>query len=235
MKKILNILGIFLLTICFNHALFAQQSISKVADGKIVIDGLSKDWKGIEPIAKEIGAPLDPANQFMVKFDIKEFYLAYDNANLYFLITIKPGVSDYFEEAKSGGYVGDIFLNTDADPKTGCKDEYLAGSKKITGYDYKIWVPTGMGSKSDGATYAFVSYEVLPVKENGKGFSLSEVAEASSQEAQALIQFSGKNIEFVIPLKVLGIKKGKKIEGVFQEFANAYVEEGSTFFSFILK
>ena len=64
---------------------------------------------------------------------------------------------------------------------------------------------------------------------------MSEVAEASSQKSPTLIQFSGKNIEFSIPLKVLGIKPGLKIEGVFQEFANSFVEGGNTFFSFVLK
>ena len=91
-----------------------------------------------------------------------------------------------------------------------------------------------MGSKKGSDPYAFVSYEVCPPKDNGKGFSMSEVAEASSQESPTLIQFSGKNIEFSIPLKVLGIKPGLKIEGVFQEFANSFVEGGNTFFSFVL-
>ena len=130
---------------------------------------------------------------------------------------------------------GDIFLNTDSDIKTGCKDEYVAGFEKITGYDYKIWIPTGMGSKKGGAPYAFVSYDVYPTKDNGDGFSMSEVAEAKSQESPTLIQFSGKNIEFSIPLNVLGIKHGNEIEGVFQEFANVYRKEGNTFFSFVLK
>ena len=92
-----------------------------------------------------------------------------------------------------------------------------------------------MGSKKDSDPYAFVSYEVFPPKDNGKGFTMSEVAEARSQESPTLIQFSGKNIEFSIPLNVLGIKHGNEIEGVFQEFANSYVEEGNTFFTFVLK
>lgn len=235
MNNIYHILGIILLSAFFNNTLFAQQAISKVTDGKIVIDGLSKDWQGIKPIEKEIGKVLDRSKQMSEKFDIKELYLAYDKANLYFLITVEPGVSEYFAKKQAGGYVGDIFLNTDADPKTGCKDYYLSGSDRITGYDYKIWIPTGMGSKKGGDPYAFVSYEVVPPKEDGDGFSMSEVAEASSQESPALIQFSGKNIEFSIPLKVLGIKHGKEIEGVFMEFASSFVEGGNTFFSFVLK
>ena len=235
MNNMFNILGIILLTVYFNNAVIAQQAIPKVKDGKIVIDGLSKDWQGIKPIVKEIGSPLDRSKQLSEKFDIKEFFITYDEANLYFLITVEPGVSEYFAKTQAGGYVGDIFLNTDSDLKTGCKDYYLSGSDKITGYDYKIWIPTGMGSKKGSDPFAFVSYEVCPPKDNRKGFSMSEVAEASSQESPTLIQFSGKNIEFSIPLKVLGIKPGLKIEGVFQEFANSFVEGGNTFFSFVLK
>ncbi len=235
MNNMFNILGIILLTVYFNNAVIAQQAIPKVKDGKIVIDGLSKDWQGIKPIVKEIGSPLDRSKQLSEKFDIKEFFITYDEANLYFLITVEPGVSEYFAKTQAGGYVGDIFLNTDSDVKTGCKDEYVAGNEKITGYDYKIWIPTGMSSKKGSDPFAFVSYEVCPPKDNRKGFSMSEVAEASSQESPTLIQFSGKNIEFSIPLKVLGIKPGLKIEGVFQEFANSYIEEGNTFFSFVLK
>lgn len=235
MKNMVNILGIIFLTVFFNNALIAQESISKVKDGKIVIDGLSKDWQGIKPIAKEIGKPLDRSKQMSEKFDIKEFFLAYDKTNLYFLITVEPGVGEYFAKTQAGGYIGDIFLNTDADLKTGCKDYYLSGSDRITGHDYKIWIPSGMGSKKGSDPYAFVSYEVVPPKENGKGFSMSEIAEASSQESPTFIQFSGNNIEFSIPLKVLAIKPGLKIEGVFQEFANSFIEGGNTFFSFVLK
>lgn len=235
MNNIYHILGFFLLTVCFTNSLLAQQEISKVKNGEIVIDGLSKDWKGIKPVGKEVGKVLDPSKQFMLKMDIKEFYMAYDKTNLYFLITVEPGVGEYFKKTQAGGYVGDIFLNTDSDPKTGCKDYYLSGSDRITGYDYKIWIPTGMGSKNNGDTYAFVSYEVVPPKEDGKGFSMSEVAEASSQESPALIQFSGSNIEFSIPLKILGIKHGKEIEGVFMEYASSFVKGGNTFFSFVLK
>jgi len=230
-----KILGIILLTTYFNNAVIAQQSITKVEDGKIVIDGLSNDWQGIKPIVNEIGSALDRSKQMSEKFDIKEFFITFDKVNLYFLITVEPGVSEYFEKTQAGGYVGDIFLNSDSDSKTGCKDYYLSGSDRITGYDYKIWIPTGMGSKKGGDPYAFVSYEVCPPKDNGKGFSMSEVAEASSQESPTLIQFSGNNIEFSIPLKVLDIKHGKEIEGVFQEFANSFTEGGNTFFSFVLK
>ncbi len=235
MNNMFNVLGIILLIIYFNNAAIAQQSISKVEDGKIIIDGLSKDWQGLEPVVKEIGSSLDRSKQLTEKYDIKEFFLAYDNVNLYFLITVEPGVSEYFAKTQAGGYVGDIFLNTDSDSKTGCIDTYLSGSKYITGYDYRIWIPTGMGSKKGSAPYTFVSYNVYPAKDNGEDFSMSEVAEARSQESPTLIQFSGKNIEFSIPLNVLGIKHGNEIEGVFQEFANSYIEEGNTFFSFVLK
>ena len=235
MNNMFNILGIILLIIYFNNAAIAQQSISKVEDGKIIIDGLSKDWQGLEPVVKEIGSPVDRSIQLTEKFDIKEFFLAYDKVNLYFLITVEPGVSEYFAKTQSSGYIGDIFLNTDSDVKTGCKGEYVAGNEKITGYDYRIWIPTGMGSKKGGAPYTFVSYNVYPAKDDGNGFSMSEVAEGRSQESPTLIQFSGKNIEFSIPLNVLGIKHGNEIEGVFQEFANVYMKEGNTFFSFVLK
>jgi hypothetical protein len=235
MNNMLNILVIILLITCFNPAAVAQQLIPKVEDGKIIIDGLSNDWEGLEPVVREIGLPLDRSTQLMENFDVKEFFLAYDEANLYFLITIEPGVSDYFSKTQAGGYVGDIYLNSDSDLKTGCKDTYLSGYGNITGYDYRIWIPTGMGSTKGSAPFAFVSYEVCPTKDNRKGFSMSEVAEANSMESPTIIQFSGKYIEFSIPLKVLGIKHGLEIEGIFQEFANSSKKEGNTIFSFVLK
>lgn len=235
MKNMLNILMIIILIICFNAAVVAQQAIPKVEAGKIIIDGLSNDWKGIDPVVTEIGLPLDHSKQLMEHFDVKEFFLAYDEANLYFLITLEPGVGDYFSKTEAGGYVGDIYLNSDSNLETGCKDTYLYGSENITGYDYKIWIPTGVSSTKDNTTFAFVSYEVCPPKDNSKGFSMSEVAGANSMENPTLIQFSGNNIEFSISQKLLGIKHGLKIEGIFQEFANSSEKEGNSRFSFVLK
>jgi hypothetical protein len=235
MNNILNLLVIILLITCFIPSAVAQQLISKVENGKILIDGLSNDWEGFEPVEREIGLPLDRSTQLMEKFDVKKFYLAYDEANLYFLITIEPGVSDYFSKTQAGGYVGDIYLNSDSNIETGCKELFLPGYENITGYDYKIWIPTGGSYPNDSEPFAFVSYELCPPKDNRDGFSMSEVAEANSMENPTIIQFSGKNIEFSIPLKLLGIKHGLKIEGIFHEFANSYQKEGSTFFSFVLK
>ncbi len=102
MNNMFNTLGIISFIIYFNNAAIAQQSISKVEDGKIIIDGLSNDWQGLEPVVKEIGSSLDRSQQLTEKYDIKEFFLAYDKVNLYFLITVEPGVSEYFEKTQAG-------------------------------------------------------------------------------------------------------------------------------------
>ena len=88
MKNMLNILMIILLITCFIPAVVAQQSIPKVKAGKITIDGKSNDWKGLKPVVTEIGLPLDRSTQIMEHFDAKELFLAYDETNLYFLITL---------------------------------------------------------------------------------------------------------------------------------------------------
>ena len=62
-----------------------------------------------------MGSPLDRSNQLMKKYDVNEFFLANDENNLYFLITIEPGVNDYFTKTEAGGYVGDIYLNSDSE------------------------------------------------------------------------------------------------------------------------
>ena len=210
----------------------SPNSIPKVTKGQIRIDGLDKDWSGIDALIDEVGLPSEGGSG---GFDVKKLYLAYDEQNLYFLITMDKGVDEYLAQKQSSGCIGDIYLDTDNKSDTGCINKMMFAYGNITGYDYKIWIPTSSGIMRAGKKYPSVTCEVYRPNKQRNSFFGFAIYEHRSSEDNSKIQFSGKNVEFLIPLETLNVKKGITVKAVFAESANQFNKNGNTPFSFVLK
>ncbi|MFH1691976.1 MAG: DUF5684 domain-containing protein [Candidatus Omnitrophota bacterium] len=194
-----------------------EASDESIETKSLVVDGSADDWAGALFVFDEVGELLPVSSD---RFDVKKIYIAQDKTNLYFLITLKQDIVDYFAKSdNTGSYIAEIYLNTDNDAATGCSGIKLFRYGEISGYDCEITVSSGWKAASEGGK-AFVSYSILFPTEKRDSFYLKDAGHKSvSLDKDSLIAFSGNTIELSVPLSVLNIRKGVEVEGFIVECA----------------
>lgn len=211
----------------------SKTGVAEFKKGKVKIDGDASEWADNGVVISEVGLASDGG---MGGFDIKTLQVGFDDANLYFLLTMNRGVGEYYAEKQAGGIIGDIYLDTDGDSTTGSiQNNDLYGFPPLNGYEVKIWIPAGV-MENEKETKPLVSYKVQPLKEDKKKFeSFKKIAEANCIDNPESIQFKDKMVEFAVPFQTLGIKPGMEIRGVISEYANSFGAGGASAFSAKIK
>jgi len=184
----------------------------------ISVDGKASDWQNVQPVWEEGGAA--GAGDFPDSIDVQQVYFCNDEAFLHVFLRVSPTIQTHFDDTAVGGELCDIFLDTDDDSATGCKDVDGFGYGKINGYDFKLWVPVGVSSSSDGIQ-PLVSYDLRRPDASGQ-FMHESVAASRSLEPDALIQHDTEGVEMSIPLKSLDVKAGSTIRLLFKESADPF-------------
>ena len=166
----------------------------------ISVDGLASDWQGVRPVWEEGGAP--GAGDFPDSIDIQQVYFSNDETFLHIFLRISPTIQKRFDDSANSGELCDIFIDTDNDSTTGCKDVDGFEYGKINGYEFKLWVPVGVRASNE-ETQPLVSYDLKPADANGQ-FTFESVAASKSLEPDALIQHGDEGVEMSIPPQIAG-------------------------------
>lgn len=132
---------------------------------------------------------------------VKKIACAHDGTCLYVLLKLASGVEAHFRETGATGALGYLYLDTDADARTGqTRDSY--GEK--LGVECRMWLPTGFHGGSGKSTRPMVAYKVQTYEPGG--FEEVNGAVKDSHEAPGFIAFDDPHVEMRVPLKALGVK-----------------------------
>ena len=185
--------------------------IPEVSSGAMTVDGSINDWDGagIPPLSglKWTASFSKPAKADSLR--IKEIRLACDGSYVYLLMKVDPGVG----ETNRTGHLGYIYVDSDGSATTG---QYRDASDEYSGWDYRIYLPTGFFGGLGKTTKSMISYKVEKITRGARekvkyGYKFSADyddvpgGEKSSQKDHSDIAFSGKYVEMRIPKSVLGI------------------------------
>ena len=184
----------------------------------ISLDGKASEWQGVDPVWEEGGA--SGTGDLPGSVDIQQVHFRNDEDFLYVFLRTSPTVQKRFADTGSSGELCDVFFDTDNDSATGCTDVDGFDYGKINGYDFRLWVPLGVQSGSEGSL-PFVSYELQPADASGR-FMFNAVIASQSVDSNALIQHGEEGVEMAIPLEPLGVKPGSTIRLLFKESVDPF-------------
>lgn len=190
----------------------------------VKIDGALDDWKPGGPLIAEAGAS---GRGSFNGIDVKAVYVRNDSKNLYFFLATVPSLEAWFAETESSGGLCDIYIDTDNDSTTGCKDVLGFDYGEIAGYEFQIWMPVGQYSDENG-TGVYSTYSLLPLDEDRKFNIANNVAEKSSMEDKQFIAHGKQGVEFAVSLQALGLSIGDTINLLIVEQAHSFDKEGYT-------
>lgn len=197
----------------------------------LAIDGNNNDWNS-EPLVKEIGDT--GRGSFDTEIDATQLYVNNDAKYLYFFFGTRPSFAEKYVENKTTGSFCDVYIDIDNNPNSGCRNVTGFSFGKITGYEFKLWMPIGQyATATENGTFA--SYSLLEAKDDGS-FSLSNpILEERSLEDTEFIAHGRDGVEMKVPLDILGIKIGDHINLLIVENTHIFTKEGYTKTQYTLK
>ena len=187
------------------------------AGQKVAIDGDVDDWK---PISPAIDSAQSPATEEKQEVDVSQLKVGSDDENLYlyFAATAPPLTAIEGSEGGIAQGVFVVYLDTDGDITTGCKDLVLHGAngKKVSGFDLQLVVSVGRNAGSLGALRAkdgpFAKYETFASRNGSFAFrDRKRLNEKYSIYRNPLVALCPMGIELALPLETYQIKPGVKI------------------------
>jgi len=185
------------------------------------LDGSFEDWEGIEPLWEEGGA--EGQGAWETNIDIKQVYFKNDGQYLYVFMKCSPTIEERSKIEKSGGIVGDLYLDTDNDPSTGGTYILMWDAEKYKGYEVRVCIPIGIETWS-GETTMYVGYE-LYMAEGGSFPGLGSYRQDTTRKG-SLIAHGPDGIEMALPFDKLGIQVPATVRVLLAEFCNNGEEEG---------
>lgn len=206
------------------------------AGQKIAIDGDVDDWKPVPPV---IDSAQSPATENKQEVDVKQLKVGSDAQNLYLYLAASAPPLTAIEGAKGGVAKGVfvVYLDTDGDTTTGCKDLDLLGAngRKVSGFDLQLVVSVGRNAGSLGALGAkdgpFAKYETFAPRSGSFSFrDRKRLEEKYSIYRNPLVALCPMGIELAVPLDTCQIKPGVKIRLLMHKMGSvehAVYSEGS--------
>jgi hypothetical protein len=162
------------------------------------LDGKVEDWAGIEPFWAEGGAPGQGLGESSI--DIKSVYFKNDARYLYVFMRIFPTIKERFKKSPSGDIVGNLFLDTDNNPKTGSNAAEGRESDLYKGYEIRVWIPVGVLS-GYGKSVPTVSYEIYTHEGGFRGINVAD--RQNSMDEGSLMAHGPDGIEFALKLEAM--------------------------------
>ncbi|HDZ21428.1 hypothetical protein LCGC14_0418590 [marine sediment metagenome] len=191
-----------------------------------VIDG-KKDAGCPEAILQEAG--IVGRGPFGHGIDIKQVYMDNDDKVLYLFLRTTPSIAQRYNERRSSGSLVDLYVDTDNDPATGCKDYDLFGYGPISGFERKIVVPLGVvaGYKLGEGSYEsyFITCDIQQPTAGGQWENVPGTGGPSGGWTPDNIKDSDEGVEMVISLETLNIPPGGTIRILLKEQADPFVKE----------
>ncbi len=222
------ILGLLAMSVLHLHA-------NEGAGQKVAIDGDVKDWEQIPPV---IDSAQSPAAEKKQELDVSQLKVVSDDENLYLYFAATAPPLTAIEGSEGGIAVGvfTVYLDTDGDITTGCKDLDLLGAngRKVSGFDLQLVVSVGRNAGSLGALRAkdgpFAKYETFAPRNGSFSFSdRKRLHEKYSIYRNSLVALCPMGIELALPLDTYQIKPGVKIRLLMHKMGsmeNAVYSEG---------
>lgn len=227
--KFLTILGFLAISI-------PPLQANEGAGQKVAIDGDADDWKAIPPV---IDSAQSPAREEKQEVDVKQLKVGSDDENLYlyFAATAPPLTAIEGTEGGIARGVFTVYLDTDGDITTGCKDLDLLGAngRKVSGFDLQLVVSVGRDAGSLGALRAkdgpFAKYETFAPRNGSFSFrDRKRLQEKYSIHRNSMVALCPMGIELALPLETYQIKPGAKIRLLMHKMGSmehAVYSEGS--------
>lgn len=181
---------------------------------KYKIDGLFDDWKTHETINTDTG--IDWSKVVMTGYyngiHFRDFYEDSDSNYLYLFFKFKPSIQERYDRTHSGGALGYLYIDTDANTNTGCTDLDAEGGT-VSGSEIQIYFPIGiyMNLETNGCD---VSYEIERWNSASKNFD-ETVRTADSRDSEGLIAHGEDGVEAALPLADLQVTGGSHISLAF--------------------
>ena len=222
-------LGLLAMSVPLLHA-------NEGAGQKIAIDGDVDDWKPVPPV---IDSAQSPAKKEKQEVDVKQLKVGSDAENLYLYFAATAAPLTAIEGSKGGVAKGVfvVYLDTDGDITTGCKDLDLLGSngRKVSGFDLQLVVSVGRNAGSLGALGAkdgpFAKYETIAPRNGSFAFrDRKRLEEKYSIYRNPLVALCPMGIELALPVDTYQIKSGVKIRLLMHKMGSmehAVYSEGS--------
>jgi hypothetical protein len=209
-------LGMLLLPGCGGHP-SGQAGSSGAPATSIKLDGSIDKWHSRTP-AWDGG--LAAADQTPFDVHIMKVYFYNDSHYFYAFIQCSPTIQERSKVSQMSGVVGQIFVDGDDNPDTGCPT--MGGDDpKYRGYKIRVWLPIGIYVGMSGSG-TFVSYDLYRFSgdhlDDNNGFN-AEIAGSNqnSNVSGSLIADGKDGVEMAIPMEMLGLKPGGKARIMIQE------------------
>jgi len=194
------------------------------------LDGKVEDWAGIEPFWAEGGAPGQGLGESSI--DIKSVYFKNDARYLYVFMRIFPTIEERFKKSPSGHIVGNLFLDTDNNPKTGSNAAEGRESDLYKGYEIRVWIPVGVINIS-GKTSPTVSYEIYTHEGGFRGINV--VDRQNSLDTGSLMAHGPDGIEFALKLEAMKLTVPATFRVMLAEFSHFDEDAGHSVGQLTLK
>ena len=146
----------------------------------ITLDGIATDWSGVLPLLEEVG--IAGASKSPGSIDIQNVYFANDAEDLYVFIRCVPRLPDRVNRpvAPPKRFL-QIFIDTDNDPRTGCRRQLLFSHNAIDGYDVMVSLNAPV-YVFDQQTY--VAYTLKRPDDRGKLYGFSPEIKGGRQTSR---------------------------------------------------
>jgi hypothetical protein len=162
------------------------------------LDGKADDWAGIEPFWAEGGAPGQGLGDSSI--DIKSVYFRNDSQYLYVFLRINPTIEDRFKKSPTGDIIGNLFLDTDNNPRTGSNAAEGRESDLYKGYEIRVWIPVGVMSAPEKSSPT-VGYEIYT--HEGGFYGINVVDRQNSLDEGSLIAHGPDGVELAVKLEAI--------------------------------
>ena len=156
--------------------------------------------------------------------DIRQTYVTNDEIYLYLFLRISPSPRQRNEGNASTGSIGDLYLDTDNDSRTGCRDVIGWDYGKINGYEFKSSFSLGVFQRGEESGW-FVSCTVTKVDPNHGRFVFDRAFEAGSHEPESLIAEGPDGVEVAIPLSALNVNPGDTLRLLMHEKTHGFSDK----------
>ena len=184
-----------------------MSSIGIADELNLTIDGNKNDWNS-EPLVKEIGGT--GRGSFDTDIDATQLYVNNDAKYLYLFFGTQPSFAKRYVKQKTTGAFCDVYIDIDNNPNSGCRNVIGFDFGKITGYEFKLWMPIGQyASPKENGTFA--AYSLLGTRDDGDFSFLEPIFEKKSFEDTEFISHGRDGVEMKVPLDILRIKIGDHI------------------------
>lgn len=181
------------------------------SDSIVRVDGLSEDWRGVFPLATEVG---DVGRGKRDGIDIKKIFSQCDEDALYFLLTVDPSIHDWYDEKKRSK---SFFCGITIDARS--EDERTEESERM----YSIWLGLSR-EEQNGEDVLSVNYTLMKSRD-GRRYIAVENGEQKSVSSER-IAFHDDVIELFIDQSMLGLRDGDTCTIILEEDANTDTSKG---------